>query len=191
MFNKGDYIVVLKGDFSYTKCAKENYCFKQRGVDNNDYSYLQPEKDLDLCKYNGNSNLRFDKTSWLKDWRYATQEEIEEYDRLNKPYDVTSLNSFVLPERWHVLVTEENQQIVSDWRLEYKNTKNLINIDKIVGICNPGEKGHNPKTELKSDTYDFGIEITTEQFRKYVLGLNVEAEDTKYLINIFKELGVT
>lgn len=85
-FKKGDYIVTLKISEGYTTdCAKENYCFKQK-CDNGSLSVE------DLFGYaNGNSGLRYGKTNNLLDWRYATPEEIAEYDRLGKPYDVTTL----------------------------------------------------------------------------------------------------
>ena len=47
--------------------------------------YLDAEMDE-----NGRNSLRFDGSFNFK-WRYATIEEIEEYDRIDKPYDVTTL----------------------------------------------------------------------------------------------------
>ena len=67
----------------------KNHCYKVR--ENN--RFLRPE--LDSCGiidngwecilYNPN---KFHKT---RNWRYATQEEIDEYERRGKPYDVTEL----------------------------------------------------------------------------------------------------
>lgn len=74
MFEKDDYIVVLDvGSFS-TYCAKNGYCLKQR----KDNKSIHPYIDLDGSRSNGNNSLEFDKTNHLKDWRYATQFEIEE-----------------------------------------------------------------------------------------------------------------
>jgi hypothetical protein len=87
MFKKGDYIVtlkVLKGDYN---CARDNYCFKQR-INNKS---IYPEVDLRGSKDNGHNIMSFDKQGYLKDWRYATPQEIKEYDRIGKPYDITTL----------------------------------------------------------------------------------------------------
>lgn len=86
-FKKGDYIVTLEGDFSMTNCAKINYCFKQR-VNN---KCIHPYCDLKNSSANGNTELKFDKSGKLKNWRYATPEEIAEYEKIGKPYDVTTL----------------------------------------------------------------------------------------------------
>jgi len=106
-FKKNDYIVTLKGEFLISSCAKENYCFKQR----KDEYYILPEIDLEGDVYNGNLKLTFDKNDYLEDWRYATPEEIAEYDRLGKPYDVTTLNKV---KEWsvgsYVVFLEDNLQ---------------------------------------------------------------------------------
>lgn len=85
MFKAEDYIVTLKGNFSTTNCGKENYCFKQRI---NGYS-INPVIDLNGSEVNGNAEMAFDKKGNLRDWRYASEREIAEYDRLGKPYDIT------------------------------------------------------------------------------------------------------
>mgnify|MGYP003602449288 CR=1 FL=1 len=51
----------------------------------------------------------------------------------------------------------------------------------------PGE-GHNKITEIKGWNYDFGQEITYDQFKKYVL--KQQEEDYSYLIKLFKELNI-
>lgn len=89
MFKKDDYIVVLNiGDFS-THCALPNYCFKQRKDSKSIYPYV----DITGSKSNGNNSLEFNKSNNLKDWRYATQQEIDEYERLGKPFDVTTITN--------------------------------------------------------------------------------------------------
>lgn len=88
-FKKGDYIVTLKGEFKRTSCGKENYCFKARET----LYYLKPVVDLAGNNSNGNNTIKFDKSDkGCTDWRYATPEEIAEYDRLGKPFDVTTLS---------------------------------------------------------------------------------------------------
>lgn len=62
---------------------------------------------------------------------------------------------------FYVVVTEDNKDILSKWR----GTK--LSVSKLVGLSltnNKLNKGHNPVYETKGDTYDFGNEITFEQF---------------------------
>lgn len=90
MFKKGDYIVTTQVDQSYTlHCAKNNYCFKQV----REFKGIAPEVDLKGSKTNDNPTLSFDKSALLLDWRYATEEEAKEYDRIGKPYDTTALKT--------------------------------------------------------------------------------------------------
>lgn len=81
MFKKGDYLVYLNKDDS--KWLKYNHCYIHNGKISN-YFYT------DKC--NQNEITSNTKVTFLSDlWRYATPEEITEYDRLGKPYDVTIL----------------------------------------------------------------------------------------------------
>lgn len=90
-FVKGDYIVCLDTPEKDTSFPK-NYIFKQR--ENGDY--LLSELDVGGSKTNGwcliNYNKKSISTTPSYNWRYATPEEIAEYNRLGKPYDVTTLN---------------------------------------------------------------------------------------------------
>ena len=110
-FQKGNYIVTLKGYFKNSSCAKENYCFKIR----ENCHYLRPEIDLNGSISNGNSNFTFSKISDLKEWRYATEEEIAEYERIGKPYDVTTLYkqpNFVVGKWYKFLWTFFNKEVI-------------------------------------------------------------------------------
>lgn len=112
------------------------------------------------------------------------------------------MSEFILPRRWHVIVTQENAKDTFKWRMNetWSETKNhrvsywKENINKIiVGICDGERKGHNP---LTADNTDFGIEITNEQFKEYVLGKKPKKqksikEDTSYLINFLKQNNIT
>jgi hypothetical protein len=90
---KDSYIVILKlkKNNPTTDCARENYCFKQR----EDSYCIAPLVDLRGTKFNFNSSYQFDTGigSYISSWRYANDAEVEEYDRLGKPYDVTTLLS--------------------------------------------------------------------------------------------------
>jgi len=96
MFKKNDYIVTLKLKDSYDKynCARVNYCFKQR-IDNGG---IYPVIDLSGSGQNGHAVMSFDKEKFLKDWRYATQQEIAKYNELGKPFDVTTITNPETPQ---------------------------------------------------------------------------------------------
>lgn len=81
MFKKNDYIVVLYNNNSLNSWT--NQCFKQL----EDLYYLKVVKNL-----NGNTDgwsvISFENQS---KWRYASSAEILEYERIGKPFDVTTL----------------------------------------------------------------------------------------------------
>ena len=84
-----------------------------------------------------------------------------------------------LPDRWYCVVTKENQNILSKWR--FSNNYDKLEIESITGICNKyNRKHHNPKNEIRGDIYDFGIEITFEQFKKWVLKEELKFEVGKW-----------
>ena len=84
VFKKGEYIVITDKFDSWIKDFVSNHIYKQR----KDSTYLQPEYDSlnsitnDWFKYTRNNS---------HNWRYATQEEVDEYERRGKPYDVIEL----------------------------------------------------------------------------------------------------
>jgi hypothetical protein len=119
MFRAGDYIVLLDGpkkdpDF------KLFYCYKQR----ENSICISPEIDCRGSKTNGWGLHAFDKSE-NNDWRYATPEEIVEYDRVGKPFDVTTLENKIT-----------NKFIVGNW---YKYSDN--NYIKISNV--EPENGYN------------------------------------------------
>jgi len=193
MFKEGDYIVVLKDTSSDNNW--ENFVLKQIIDRNSITPILTPL---------GRNNKDYDHSySDFKEkddvWRYATSEEIEEYERLGKPFDVTTFTPFKLPDNWHILVTDENAEDVLTWRFEriYNDKDKITFKNHFVGMTlnhegTQYEKGHNPKDEVKDSEghYDFGIEITYEQFKKYVLNQDINKEDYTYLIKLFKKLKI-
>lgn len=81
-FKKGDYIVYTED--SDNDGFRFNYCYKQKLNE----KYLCPE-----ITDKGSVNNGWIYINIIKDnWRYATLKEIAEYDRIGKPYDVTTLN---------------------------------------------------------------------------------------------------
>ena len=96
MFKEGDYIVVLDSP-QKDKAFTRNYIFKQI----KDYHYLMSELDASGDEDNGWIRINFTKKDCNTnyDWRYATKEEILEYERLGKPFDVTTLQKKeIIPE---------------------------------------------------------------------------------------------
>lgn len=96
MFKKDDYIVVLDSP-KEDEYFPRNYVFKQKM----NHSYLMSQLDASGDEDNGWTRINFTKkdcdTNY--DWRYATQEEIAEYEKLGKPFDVTTLQKKeIIPE---------------------------------------------------------------------------------------------
>lgn len=139
MFKKDDYIVTLTltdGVKDYN-CAKPNYCFKQRA----DGIEIKPCVDMSGSTSNGHSIMTFDKKRTLSDWRYATSEEITEYERIGKPYDVTTLKNKTseVPIKWKVKITTDNLAYINKARELYGKYKNPISDDDYDYILNDSD----------------------------------------------------
>lgn len=88
----------------------------------------------------------------------------------------------IYKEAWYVIVTEENKDVLRKWR-----GCTYLSVGHICGMCKSYNgrlsKEHNPKNLIKKDgDYDFGEEITFEQFKKYVLKEEnmVEEKDSRF-----------
>lgn len=81
---------------------------------------------------------------------------------------------FILPAFWHVKVNKETQTIISKWY----SKDFTIPLNSIAGIDDRLTRGWNPQHILKGLDYDFGKEITFEQFKKYVLKEEIVKEET-------------
>jgi len=68
-----------------------------------------------------------------------------------------------LPNSWHIRVTESNKKILAKWR---GCMLSALENHYIVGMT-LGIKGHNPVTNIKGSNYDFGEEITLEEFKHH------------------------
>ena len=78
-------------------------------------------------------------------------------------------------KNWYVVVTEENRKKLAEWRAPEENDFTL-RIGSIVGmvienfnIPNNLVKGHAESGEPKSSFYDFGEEISYDEFRFHIL----------------------
>lgn len=186
MFKEDDYIVLTKIELK-SKSFIENWILKQ----NKNSLYLNIYLDCEY-EFNGWSVFKFDKSDTRFDWRYATIEEIEEYDRIGKPYDVTTLNQFILPTKWCVIDTDNEQ---SDDLYKYATehgamppySKNVHHKKESNFYHFPSINGCTTCSNLEKD-YTL---ITINQFKRYVLNQKVIKEDYAYLIPLFKELNIT
>lgn len=84
MFIKNDYLVITC-DSSFENQYVTNYCYKQR----ENSSYLQSFLDND-----GRFNNGWDTVNFFNEntWRYATKQEVVEYDLRGCPYNTAELN---------------------------------------------------------------------------------------------------
>lgn len=81
---KGDYIVVLPDGDNNMNFIK-NYCYKQKI----NAGYISPELDLNGSTVNGLTGIN-DSSEGTK-WRHATPQEIEEYNKTERPFDTSEL----------------------------------------------------------------------------------------------------
>jgi len=107
---KDDYIVTLEGDFGTTYCGKMNYCFKIREA----HSFIRPYVDLFGQMASGTTTMCYDLSSKLKKWRFASEEEIKEYNRIGKPYDVTQIKTVIMPKKGDYIVILELTSVCTD-----------------------------------------------------------------------------
>ena len=92
---------------------------------------------------------------------------------------------FMLPENWHIVITNENTNIIQQWWNKWNNKnypKNVFSINAHYGIYN--KEFYSANTNFKVTT-----EITFEQFKKYVLKEQLEEPKDKVLD--FKQNGTT
>jgi hypothetical protein len=99
---------------------------------------------------------------------------LEQWDKIvNK----TMKEEFKLPENWWIDVTDDNINILKKWwDCPSYNTSHIIGMVKWIS-SGQIRRGYNLKRVTKVEgSYDFGKEITIEQFIKYVLKQEVMEE---------------
>ena len=82
-------------------------------------------------------------------------------------------NKIEIPETWHIIVTEENQEVLFNWRFKDPSPDCKLSTDHIVGKSINSERGHN----CRKITKNFGNEISYEDFKKYILKENVNQKE--------------
>lgn len=151
---------------------------------NSDYGkFLGLEGNKWLCKeYIGVRTQKYYNTGsyysleYMEDATLVTDlTEIQQYLPDGHPDKIvtSSKEEFVLPEIWWVRVTEENKDILSEWR--FQNTHVKLRTGEICGMCKnfilmTTDKGHSLLgLTYEKNSFDFGNEITWEQFMQHVL----------------------
>ena len=149
-FKKDEYIIFTQGlsdsDFPL------NYIFKQR----QDEDYLSVYKDATGTENGWARHRNFNKfylpdgqtEPIITDWRYATKEEIAEYNRLGEPYDVTTLNK---PEfkvgDWVYFMGTDPCLVTPHWTIG-----KIDQIKKIVGSSLNFDTGSNRRDQFRLAT---------------------------------------
>lgn len=140
VFKKGEYIVLISdgqstGGTTLVQSNQfiKNHCYKVR--ENN--KFLRPELDSCGGTTNGWECILYNPNKFHKtrNWRYATQEEIDEYERRGKPYDVVELNKQSFPNEGSIEIEYIPKNLIS--YLENNNRKSVssdssYNKEKVV-----------------------------------------------------------
>ena len=80
-----------------------------------------------------------------------------------------------LPETWHIIITEENREIVKEW---FKDRGSyLYDIGCAYGIIK-----NNREARVKSRINELGSEITTEDFKRLVLAKELTEKKFEYKV---------
>jgi len=95
MFQEGDYIVVLKDDAANNNW--QGYIFKQKYESSEVWPHI-------LMDGKENHSYCYSHFSLQNFWRYATPEEIVEYNKLGKPYLVKNLTPVTKEQSYDYLI---------------------------------------------------------------------------------------
>lgn len=82
-------------------------------------------------------------------------------------------NKIEIPKTWYVFVTEENQEVLFNWRFKDPSLNCKLTTNHIVGKSIISERAHN----CRKLTKNFGNEISYEDFKKYILKENVNQKE--------------
>jgi len=90
---------------------------------------------------------------------------------------------FVLPENWHIVITEENRDIIRGWWNSKNYPLRVFSIGFYYRHINDDERTYNINLYSNSNkpTSITTIEITFEQFKKYVLKEETVIEEVKII----------
>jgi hypothetical protein len=171
-FKKGDYIVVLRDKSEDSDYIKNNHCYIHNGEN---IGFFYTNKDCKGTPVNTTDISYSDSSTW----RYATKEEIDEYNRIGKPYDVSTLikkeshssdELASLPELWYIPINSDTIETINKVRALQKKNKNPLKL---------GEWDYYGVNTLlqRDDLCGLGningyTEISLDQLKKWVLKEN-------------------
>lgn len=169
---------LIKG--GYYTVIKYGNIFKHSG--NPEAEYYTGDSCTTFSRNGGN----FDSNNETKDYRLATDDEIEWLEACNKAdrfitkEEFMKSKEFVLPEKWFVKVTNENRDILNDWR----SKQPYVNMDIPLQTKLTSDKWNDNSycSYIYSKTLKDYQEITFEQFQKYVLGIKENNMNDKKII---------
>ena len=163
-FKKGEYIVYLgKNDDNF----KKNHCFKIR--ETNDY--LRPEIDCDGSTGNGWGYISYTQN---KDygWRYATQSEIDHYDSIDEPYDVTtlkaiiSINNLIKGEIYAIDYEKGKMGVIM---FDYLSSGKTLFYQYCTATWNTGTDGYQKNSTISNGVMLKSIRKPTSEEKKWLL----------------------
>lgn len=98
---------------------------------------------------------------------------------------------FILPNKWYIKITDDNREIVNNWKINQEYPSSLFNHLDYIVVSSDG-CGDSSCDVVISDNE---TEITTEQFISHVLkqqpdNIPKQLENLDYLIPLFKELNI-
>lgn len=147
MFKKDDYIVVLEKSNGNLEWMSPNNVYKQ--YINNIKLYVRVDNKGGLTNCN---DVTFDKP---ETWRYATSEEITEYERIGKPFDVTTL---IKKEKSLVKQVQEGLKLKGRWLKCIKQCDwNTINVGEYIQILENNSLV--PYVEWKDNKENYCIDL--------------------------------
>jgi len=93
---------------------------------------------------------------------------------------------------WHVIITEDNKKVLSGWRFTKPSYDfyNCIGGPVGMALLSSGKLNpeHNIKGIIKTESYDFGQEISFKEFQQYVLEINVDDSESCNIDSLVKLL---
>ena len=196
-FKKGEYIVLIdKGQSTGSATLSEdfkffikNHCYKVR--ENN--VFLRPELDSNGSTTNGWECIPYNPNQFHKtrNWRYATQEEIDEYERKGKPYDVAELQKKELsmkeiqeeckrrfPIGCTFIDTDGDKQVLKEDSVTYQIKLNMIYAHDCAGyLYKNGKWAELVSSPKQNDLKEEVIKYSEETNATILLASNIKSKE--------------
>lgn len=139
VFKKGEYIVLIGNGQSnadsstvQTDSYIQNHCYKVRETD----TFLMTELDSNGITNNGWQCVPYNPNIFHKyrNWRYATQKEIDEYERRGGPYNVNELKKTSIFTEMSQKELNTNEQVNFLPHLKNNKHKKILTINNIHSV---------------------------------------------------------